>query len=74
MYDKYKDIISSFSTRDLEVMKLLLKGNRTSEIAKRMQLDYKSAAAISRDIKSRLGIDNIEQLAEIKGLEQADGE
>lgn len=67
-----KNIISALSTRELEILGLLQKGNSTSEIAKRLNLDYKTVADISKDIKTRLSVDTITQLADLSDINDPD--
>ena len=51
------------STREIEILQLLAQGNRTSEIAKRLGLNFKSVAVASREIKTKLGAKTVAELA-----------
>ncbi|MBF8270375.1 MAG: DNA-binding response regulator [Gammaproteobacteria bacterium] len=51
------------STREIEILQLLTQGNRTSEIAKRLGLNFKSVAVASREIKTKLGAGTVTELA-----------
>ena len=51
------------SAREVEILQLLSLGNRTSEIAKRLGLDYKSVAEMSRAIKAKLHAETVTDLA-----------
>lgn len=44
---------------EYEVLQLLVQGNRTSEIAKRLQLEYKTVADTCKDVKLKLQLDTI---------------
>ena len=46
-----------------EILQLLAQGNRTSEIAKRLQLDYKTVADACKNIKTKIHVDTIADLA-----------
>lgn len=41
---------------ELSVLQLLAEGNRTSEIAKRLGLDYRTAAAAVTGLKAKLNV------------------
>lgn len=51
------------TSRELTVLSLLAHGNRTSEIAKRLRLDYKTVARICQDVKAKLRADSLADLA-----------
>ena len=51
------------SPRELEILKFLAAGSRTSEIAKRLELDYKTVAESSRGIKAKLGVETAAELS-----------
>ena len=51
------------SAREVEILQLLAVGNRTSEIAKRLGLDFKSVAEMSRAIKAKLHAETVTDLA-----------
>ena len=46
-----------------EILQLLAQGNRTSEIAKRLRLDYKTVADACRNIKAKIQVDTAADLA-----------
>ena len=48
---------------DYEILRLLAHGNRTSEIAKRLQLDFKTVADTCKKIKAKLDLDTAADLA-----------
>ena len=51
------------TAREHEILQLLVQGYRTSEIAKRLQLDYKTVAEACKNIKTKLQVDSIDGLA-----------
>lgn len=56
---------STLSTREFEIFCLLAEGLNTSEIAKRMSLSYKTVANYSTQIKSKLEVTTVAELARI---------
>lgn len=59
------DNYQKLSSQELEILNLLVQGSRTSEIAKRLKLDYKMVAGACKAIKLKLNVDTIEGLVKI---------
>ena len=53
------------SPTELAVLEMLAEGSRTSEIAKRLSLEYRNAASIIMTIKSRLNPASPEAIREL---------
>lgn len=51
------------SAEEQAILLLLVQGSRTSEIAKRLQLDYKTVAETCKNIKAKLQVETIAELA-----------
>lgn len=56
---------SNLSTREFEIFCLLAEGLNTSEIAKRLSLSYKTIANYSTQIKGKLGVSTVAELARL---------
>lgn len=56
---------SSLSTREFEIFCLLAEGLNTSEIAKRLSLSYKTVANYSTQIKSKLDVASVAEIARL---------
>jgi DNA-binding NarL/FixJ family response regulator len=56
---------SNLSTREFEIFCLLAEGRNTSEIAKRLSLSYKTIANYSTQIKSKLNVSTVAELARL---------
>ncbi len=56
---------SHLSTREFEIFCLLAEGLNTSEIAKRLSLSYKTVANYSTQIKSKLNVSTIAEMARL---------
>ena len=56
---------SGLSTREFEIFCLLAEGLNTSEIAKRLSLSYKTVANYSTQIKSKLNVSTVAELARL---------
>lgn len=56
---------SNLSTREFEIFCLLAEGLNTSEIAKRLSLSYKTVANYSTQIKSKLDVTTVAELARL---------
>lgn len=56
------NISPDLSSQELTVLSLLVHGNRTSEIAKRLQLDYKTVALICQEVKAKLQVNTLADL------------
>lgn len=56
---------SNLSTREFEIFCLLAEGLNTSEIAKRMSLSYKTIANYSTQIKSKLNVSTVAEIARL---------
>ncbi len=56
---------SNLSTREFEIFCLLAEGQNTSEIAKRMSLSYKTVANYSTQIKNKLDVNTVAELARL---------
>ena len=52
------------SPSELAVLELLTEGCRTSEIAKRLSLEYRTVAVMIKTIKSRFNLQSPEQIRE----------
>ena len=57
--DKQPDL----TAQEYQILRLLAQGSRTSEIAKRLRLDYRTVADSCRKVKQKLQIDTIAGLA-----------
>jgi len=58
-------LFSGLSTREFEIFCLLAEGLNTSEIAKRLSLSYKTVANYSTQIKAKLNVSTIAELARL---------
>lgn len=56
---------SGLSTREFEIFCLLAEGHNTSEIAKRLSLSYKTVANYSTQIKNKLEVNSIAEIARL---------
>jgi two-component system, NarL family, invasion response regulator UvrY len=56
---------SSLSTREFEIFCLLAEGLNTSEIAKRLSLSYKTVANYSTQIKGKLNVATVAEIARL---------
>ena len=56
---------SNLSTREFEIFCLLAEGLNTSEIAKRLSIGYKTAANYSTQIKNKLQVNSVAELARL---------
>lgn len=56
---------SGLSTREFEIFCLLAEGESTSEIAKRLSLSYKTVANYSTQIKNKLEVNSIAEIARL---------
>lgn len=56
---------SGLSTREFEIFCLLAEGHNTNEIAKRLSLSYKTVANYSTQIKSKLEVTSIAEIARL---------
>lgn len=56
---------SNLSTREFEIFCLLAEGLNTSEIAKRLSLSYKTVANYSTQIKSKLNVSTVAEIARL---------
>jgi len=56
---------SNLSTREFEIFCLLAEGLNTSEIAKRLSLSYKTVANYSTQIKSKLNVTTVAEIARL---------
>ena len=57
--------VSDFSTREFEIFCMLAEGLNTSEIAKRLSLSYKTVANYSTQIKNKLEVSTVADIARI---------
>ncbi len=57
--------LSDLSTRQFEIFCMLAEGLNTSEIAKRLSLSYKTVANYSTQIKNKLEVDTVADIARI---------
>lgn len=58
-------LLSDFSTREFEIFCMLAEGLNTSEIAKRLSLSYKTVANYSTQIKNKLDVTTVADIARI---------
>ena len=58
-------LLSELSTREFEIFCMLAEGSNTSEIAKRLFLSYKTVANYSTQIKSKLDVSTIADIARL---------
>lgn len=58
-------LLSDLSTREFEIFCMLAEGANTSEIAKRLSLSYKTVANYSTQIKSKLNVSTVADIARI---------
>jgi len=56
---------SNLSTREFEIFCLLAEGLNTSEIAKRLSLSYKTIANYSTQIKGKLNVSTVAEIARL---------
>lgn len=56
---------SGLSTREFEIFCLLAEGHNTSEIAKRLSLSYKTVANYSTQIKNKLEVTTVAEIARL---------
>jgi len=56
---------SGLSTREFEIFCLLAEGHSTSDIAKRLSLSYKTVANYSTQIKNKLEVNSIAEIARL---------
>lgn len=57
--------LSALSTREFEIFCLLAEGYSTSEIAQRLSLSYKTVANYSSQIKSKLDVGSVAEIARL---------
>ncbi len=57
--------LTDFSTREFEIFCMLAEGLNTSEIAKRLSLSYKTVANYSTQIKNKLEVSTVADIARI---------
>ena len=57
--------LSDLSTREFEIFCMLAEGLNTSEIAKRLSLSYKTVANYSTQIKNKLNVTTVADIARI---------
>ncbi len=57
--------LSDFSTREFEIFCMLAEGLNTSEVAKRLSLSYKTVANYSTQIKNKLDVATVADIARI---------
>lgn len=57
--------LSDFSTREFEIFCMLAEGLNTSEVAKRLSLSYKTVANYSTQIKTKLNVATVADIARI---------
>ena len=55
---------AGLTEEELQVLQLLARGERTSEIAKHLRLEYRNVADISKQLKSRFAAETVEALVE----------
>ncbi|MFT5396460.1 MAG: two-component system invasion response regulator UvrY [Gammaproteobacteria bacterium] len=58
-------LLSDLSTREFEIFCMLAEGSNTSEIAKRLSLSYKTVANYSTQIKSKLNVSTVADIARL---------
>ena len=58
-------LLSDLSTREFEIFCMLAEGSNTSEIAKRLSLSYKTVANYSTQIKNKLDVTTVADIARI---------
>ncbi len=58
-------LLSDLSTREFEIFCMLAEGSNTSEIAKRLNLSYKTVANYSTQIKSKLNVSTVADIARL---------
>ncbi len=58
-------LLSDLSTREFEIFCMLAEGSNTSEIAKRLCLSYKTVANYSTQIKSKLNVSTVADIARL---------
>lgn len=58
-------LLSDLSTREFEIFCMLAEGSNTSEIAKRLCLSYKTVANYSTQIKSKLNVSTVAEIARL---------
>ena len=58
-------LLSDLSTREFAIFCMLAEGSNTSEIAKRLSLSYKTVANYSTQIKSKLNVSTVADIARL---------
>ncbi len=61
----HDSLLSDLSTREFEIFCMLAEGLNTSEIAKRLSLSYKTVANYSTQIKSKLNVTTVADIARL---------
>ncbi len=54
--------LSKLDEQEVQILKLLVKGMNTSEIAKYLSMSYHDTAEINRSIKQKLNITSVKEL------------
>ena len=61
----HDSLLSELSSREFEIFCMLAEGSNTNEIAKKLFLSYKTVANYSTQIKSKLGVSTIADIARL---------
>jgi len=56
------DSLSKLDDTEIKLLKLLIKGMNTSEIAKYLSLSYQETAELNRSIKQKLNVTSVKAL------------
>lgn len=62
MHTDQNEMLYNLDEMEIELLKLLIKGMKTSEIAKYLSISYHDAAEVNRSIKRKLNVTSVEQL------------
>ena len=65
MSQKYNSPLLKLTEKESKIFQLLVAGNKTSEISKRLSLSYKEVAEHSKEIKAKLNAKSIDALVQV---------
>ena len=65
MFEKDNSPLLKLTEKETKIFQLLVEGNKTSEISKRLSLSYKEVADHSKEIKTKLNAKSIEELVQV---------
>lgn len=65
--DSPHDPLAVLSEQERRIAELLIAGQNTSEIAKRLSLGYRQVADLALQIRARLGVSSLAELRALRG-------